>query len=220
MAFNQVPSSSGGDISSRITNAKGDIIAATSADVVSVLGVGANGTVLTAASGQTTGLQWSTPASGGMTLLASGTFSNSLSITSLAGEDYVSMRMIMQPRSNSNYGSYVTFLVNNSQGSNYNQPNNSQRIDFSHNTLSQLSATTAGGIGFGGRIFTSASHSIIVDLPSTKAGYGHKMAYALVRDADSQIRAVFMKFGFVTAAITSIQVSGANQGSYQLYGIK
>jgi hypothetical protein len=220
MAFNQVPSSSGGDISSRITDAKGDIIAATSADVVSRLGVGSDGQVLTAASGQTTGLQWSTPATGGMTLLASGTFSNYTNITSLAGQDYVSMRMIMQPRSNSNYGSYVNFLVNNAQGSSYEQPNSAQRIDFGHSTVGQLTSYTSGGLSFGGRIYTSDAHSIVVDLPSTKAGYGSKLAYALVRDADSQIRAVFMKFGKATAAITSIQITGPNQGSYQLYGIK
>jgi len=37
---------------------KGDIYAATAADTVARLAVGANGTVLTAASGQATGLQW------------------------------------------------------------------------------------------------------------------------------------------------------------------
>jgi hypothetical protein len=40
---------------------KGDIYAATAASTVTRLGVGANGTVLTAASGQATGLQWATP---------------------------------------------------------------------------------------------------------------------------------------------------------------
>jgi len=41
-----------------IVDAKGDIIAATAADTVARLAVGANGTVLTAASGQATGLEW------------------------------------------------------------------------------------------------------------------------------------------------------------------
>ena len=40
--------------------AKGDLIAATASGAVSKLGVGTNGQVLTAASGQTTGLQWAT----------------------------------------------------------------------------------------------------------------------------------------------------------------
>jgi hypothetical protein len=47
-----------------ILNAKGDLIAATAADTPAALTVGANGTVLTAASGEATGLQWATPAAG------------------------------------------------------------------------------------------------------------------------------------------------------------
>jgi hypothetical protein len=41
--------------------AKGDLIAATASGTVSNLAVGTNGQVLTAASGQTTGLQWASP---------------------------------------------------------------------------------------------------------------------------------------------------------------
>jgi hypothetical protein len=51
-----------------ILNAKGDLIAATAADTPAALTVGANGTVLTAASGEATGLQWATPAAGGKVL--------------------------------------------------------------------------------------------------------------------------------------------------------
>ena len=46
-------------------DAKGDLVVGTGADTFSKLGVGANGTVLTAASGQATGLQWA--AAGGIT---------------------------------------------------------------------------------------------------------------------------------------------------------
>jgi hypothetical protein len=65
----------GNAIAKTIVDAKGDIIAATAADTVSRLAVGANGTVLTAASGQATGLEWATPASGGMTLISTTTLS-------------------------------------------------------------------------------------------------------------------------------------------------
>ena len=51
-------------ISKGLVDAKGDIIAATAADTVARLGVGTDGQVLTAASGQATGLQWATPSSG------------------------------------------------------------------------------------------------------------------------------------------------------------
>jgi hypothetical protein len=64
-----------------ILNAKGDLIVATAADTPAALTVGANGTVLTAASGEATGLQWAAPASGGFVLIASNTFSNVASVT-------------------------------------------------------------------------------------------------------------------------------------------
>ena len=60
-------------IAKTIVDAKGDIIAATAADTVSRLAVGANDTVLTADSTAATGLKWATVASGGMTLISTTT---------------------------------------------------------------------------------------------------------------------------------------------------
>ena len=51
-------------INPAIVDAKGDIIAATAADTVARLAVGANDTVLTADSSTATGLKWATPAAG------------------------------------------------------------------------------------------------------------------------------------------------------------
>lgn len=55
---------SGTGIPPTTVNAKGDLIAATADDTVTRLGVGTDGQVLTAASGQATGLQWATPTAG------------------------------------------------------------------------------------------------------------------------------------------------------------
>ena len=63
---------------------KGDLYTFSTSDTR--LGVGANGTVLTAASGEATGLQWATPAAGGMTLISTTAASGgSVSLTSIAG---------------------------------------------------------------------------------------------------------------------------------------
>ena len=55
LSYSSLPSTA---ISNTVVDVKGDIIAATAADTVAKLTVGSNGQVLTAASGQTTGLQW------------------------------------------------------------------------------------------------------------------------------------------------------------------
>lgn len=60
MSIGRVPGQTG--IQPSIVDAKGDIIAATAADSVSRLAVGANDTVLTADSSTATGLKWATPA--------------------------------------------------------------------------------------------------------------------------------------------------------------
>jgi hypothetical protein len=54
-------SSAGANIPVSLLDAKGDLIAGTAADTAGRLAVGTNGQVLTAASGQATGLQWATP---------------------------------------------------------------------------------------------------------------------------------------------------------------
>jgi hypothetical protein len=74
-------------IAATIVDAKGDIIAATAADTVARLPVGSNGQVLTAASGQTTGLQWATP-SGGTGLPAGGTVGQVVTNTSPGTGDW------------------------------------------------------------------------------------------------------------------------------------
>jgi len=67
-------------------SAKGDLYAGSAANTYTKLTVGANNTVLTADSSTATGLKWATPASGGMTQLATGSLSGaSVSITSISG---------------------------------------------------------------------------------------------------------------------------------------
>jgi hypothetical protein len=64
-------------VAKSIVDAKGDLIAATAADTVSRLAVGANGTVLTADSAEATGMKWAAGSAGALTLISSTTFSGS-----------------------------------------------------------------------------------------------------------------------------------------------
>lgn len=72
------PTGGGGGIAATIVDAKGDLIAATAADTVARLAVGSNGQVLTADSGQSTGLKWGPGP--GLVKLGSGTFSASSAV--------------------------------------------------------------------------------------------------------------------------------------------
>jgi hypothetical protein len=82
-------------IAPTIVDAKGDIIAATAADTVARLAVGANGTVLTAASGEATGLSWATPSSGGMTLISTTTMSGTSVTLSSIPQTYNSLYLVI-----------------------------------------------------------------------------------------------------------------------------
>ena len=68
-----------GVVQKDIVDAKGDLIVATSADAVSRLAVGTNDYVLTAASGEATGVKWaSAPADATKMPLAGGTFTGAV----------------------------------------------------------------------------------------------------------------------------------------------
>jgi hypothetical protein len=69
-------------------DAKGDLVGGTGADAFARLAVGANGTVLTADSVETTGLKWATPAAGGKVLqVVQGTTTTSTTISSTSYAD-------------------------------------------------------------------------------------------------------------------------------------
>jgi hypothetical protein len=72
-----------GAIAKSIVDAKGDLVAATAADTVSRLAIGANGTVLTADSAEATGMKWAAAAGGGsgLTLITTQAFTTSSAVT-------------------------------------------------------------------------------------------------------------------------------------------
>jgi hypothetical protein len=92
-------------------DAKGDLIGGTGSDTFARLAVGTNGQVLTADSVETTGLKWTTIASGGMTSIASGSLSGSaLNLTSIAGT-YKNLQLVLRDY-NSSSNANLTFTAN------------------------------------------------------------------------------------------------------------
>jgi len=107
-------------ISANIVDAKGDIIAATAADTVSRLAVGANDTVLTADSSTATGLKWAAAASGGgMTSIASGSLSgSSLSLTSISAS-YKDLVLVLRDATWTGAGNFQMTLNNDTTANCY-----------------------------------------------------------------------------------------------------
>jgi hypothetical protein len=108
-------------INPTIVDAKGDIIAATAADTVARLAVGANNTVLTADSATATGLKWATPVAGGITLLSTSTLNNGTSaqnITGITGGSYKQI-LVTVDNMNTSGGQNWHFRLNSDTGSNY-----------------------------------------------------------------------------------------------------
>jgi hypothetical protein len=102
-----------GAVAKSIVDAKGDLIAATAADTVSRLGVGANGTVLTADSAEATGLKWATPSGGGKVLqVVSNTYSTATTVASTTYAD-TGLSATITPSSTS---SKILVLVTQSYG--------------------------------------------------------------------------------------------------------
>ena len=130
-------------INPTIVDAKGDIIAASAADTVARLAVGANDTVLTADSSTATGLKWATPSAGGMTLIQETTASglSSLSFSSIPST-YKHLLLTWNGVYHSTSGTVFNVRFNNNSGSVYayrtNYSENSSFTETSSNGASQF----------------------------------------------------------------------------------
>jgi hypothetical protein len=111
-------------------DAKVDLVAGTGADAFAKLSVGTNGQVLTAASGETTGLQWATPVTGSITLLSTTSLSGLSTTVSSISQSYTHL--------------YVTIT-----GVTFDSPTNPFRVapNGVTNLTSGFSASSAGTAG-------------------------------------------------------------------------
>jgi hypothetical protein len=202
-------------INPTIVDAKGDIVAATAADTVARLAVGANDTVLTADSTAATGLKWATPVSGGLTQLATGTFSGtSISITSISSS-YTDLRLVLlNPYANA-ASNTMRMTVNSDTGANYDlaryNPSLFQEINSYINLYGNLATTTA-----------DYATDVI-----TFRNYANTSVYKIIttENWNQQINSSWQNVWKSTSAISSIQVklsstASFSGGTYILYGVK
>ena len=212
-------------IAKTIVDAKGDIIAATAADTVSRLAVGANDTVLTADSAAATGLKWATPAAGGMTLISTTTLTGaSIALTSIP-QTYKNLYCVIENFKPATDAAYGLMRFNNDSTANR------------HRTLDTNSANMETALAFNNTridivvandnsVATGLAYAMIYDYTNSTTW---KMAESLCISVDATTTTnfqFFKRFGFYnqTAAITEINffpTSGNfTSGTFLLYGVK
>jgi len=216
-------------INPNIVDAKGDIIAATAADTVARLAVGANDTVLTADSTAATGLKWAAPAAGGMTLISTTALSGSASValTSIPST-YTNLQLVIDRAVVTSGGSWrIQVVPNNTSSAIINEiwmlPNS-----VSHN---------AGKVYFGEGSFytetaTKTGFTLNIMQYANASAFKHYNTYGVRTTTASGSTDDTNPFAFSSAgvmystdAITSLYIKQSNAvnftgGTAYLYGVK
>jgi hypothetical protein len=196
---------------------KGDVFTFTTVDAR--LGVGANGTVLTADSAEATGLKWATPSSGGMTLISTTTLSSTSTTISSIPSGYTNLQMVFR---NCAHGTTSNFFLRFNGVT-----SNSYTYGFNNNPA----LSSYYGFDNNAAPVTSATYNAIVeiyDYANTSTALCKQvnlfMAYAM-NATPSYVNGTITGGFFNSAAISSITIStisgaGTLSGSVLLYGVK
>lgn len=215
-------------IQNSIVTAKGDLIGATAASTPARLAVGTNGQVLTADSTAATGLAWATAASGGMTVLASGTLptgASTVTLSSISGS-YKNLQLVIRDpypatatslslQFNGNTGSVYRYVTTY-----YGATGPISGVAVDATTLLELSQTSLKN--------TDNNNLLVVDIYDYANAITNKTGrYATNVVSDSY--AAFINNGVFAfnsnTAITSITIRNSNAGvnfsggTYVLYGV-
>jgi hypothetical protein len=210
-------------------DAKGDLIAGTGADTFSKLTIGANNTILTADSGEATGMKWAAPASsGGMTVLASGTLSGTaLDLTSISA----SYTDLVFEIIDANWGTsddYFKLRLNNLSTSIY--------TTVAQGTNTNGSSSSFYGAGSADRLILwggvtmvrTGKNSIYLTIPDYATAKGRRDIFGNIcgQNSNANETAVYWT-GFSTDSTAISRITFSTQtgytfssGSYKLWGIK
>ena len=208
-------------IAKTIVDAKGDIIAATAADTVSRLAVGANDTVLTADSTAATGLKWATPASGGAyTLLSTTNLSGTSTTVSSISQSYTDLVILIENFSISSGSPDILRLrLNGITSASYNRKSGINNTS----TWSSSGNTTGFDLNNETTLATNEKWTVITIPFYTLSAVRPMIQYM------SQFESIESSFGFGTlnsvGAVSSITIydSSSNPfdaGTVKIYGVK
>ena len=207
---------------------KGDLFTFSTVDAR--LGVGANGTVLTADSAEATGLKWVAPASGGgMTLLSTTNIGAVTSVTvSITGTGYESLRIAIRDFSLSSSGNPLFVRFNSDALGNYYRTGT--KTGFGQSDEVTGSAGGASLIGTTAQVRNSQTDAIwILDIlnpeDTTVAKVGHYTSwYQRINDAGEGCESggfTYKSTSVISSVTFGIQTSGTfSAGDIKVYGIK
>jgi len=204
-----------------IVDAKGDIIAATAADTVSRLAVGANDTVLTADSAQATGLKWATPAAGGMTVLSSGSLSSTtFTISSMSGA-YIDLQLVIRNFKTGTDGATLKLRFNGDTNTRY-----KRQLTYGNSGVLAFNETEIQFVA--GNSNVNANGLSVIEIPDyANATTWQTCNWVSASDQDSTGGGMQNNIGYgiynQLDAITSITLfpsGGTMTGTYTLYGVK
>jgi hypothetical protein len=206
-------------IQNAIVDAKGDLISATAADTPARLGVGANDTVLTADSSTATGLKWAAPAAGGMTLLASGTITTTVNLTSI-NQTYNELWLYVDDFGAAS-ANELKFRFNNDSNTVYSV----LRISGANTqfTSEMRNADNSFIVVANDNEPNAADAHCVLRVPNYTCG-AFKLASSIsysVLDFNNEngIRSATCAYRSATA-ISEINIIGVTAGNYKLYGVK
>jgi len=201
-------------IQNAIVDAKGDLIAATAADTPARLAVGTNGQVLTADSTAATGLAWTSPVSGSMTLLSTTTASGASTTVSGISGAYNTLKV------------YLLGIAYNSNDNFFFRPNgNSAITSYSGVNYTPAAISTMNGdMNIGANVTAGLalrSVAITIDNYASTSHYKSFLSYGIVNAGDRP--ALIAGSIGTTAAITSFTIINPTAtfsgGTILVYGV-
>jgi hypothetical protein len=209
-------------------DAKGDLIGGTGADTFSRLAVGANGTVLTADSAETTGLKWATPAGGasGMTLIQRSTFSNvagtSTTFDGVFSSSYVSYLIAVENCSSSTQTDDLQFVFRVS-GSDAGSGNDGNLLQNTYNSATFVSTSAAGAAYIALNSSQSSTYPFVGQINVSNIGTSTRPAInGMGVEEDNTKLSIF--YGYYNSAITAtgfrLKSASSNiSGTVAVYGL-
>jgi hypothetical protein len=208
-------------------DAKGDLLAGTADNTISRLGVGANGTVLTADSAEATGMKWATSTAGGMTLLSTTTLTGSSTSISVTPTGYNQILVYVYGVTNGSNGNVFLGLNSNTTAGDYVQSwqgcegtANYEGTNVGIAGVNAIIPGTAGWKGTDGNGFAQ----FLIHAPNTTHRKLIDASSAWFSGSDLNCAQMTVCNFIQTAALSSVQVKTTvgsfTAGTALVYGVK